>query len=437
MSTSAPKAEPPAITRIFEQPSGRSVATLGLRLVEWLAVPAAQATDTAADTLRHRFLVMTGLLMSGGGVMWGTLALAIGAPQASLIPFSYVVLTALNLLWLRLHRSFRRTRVVQLSASLVLPFCFQCALGGFEASGAMMLWGLLALVGALTFLERRGSLVWLVLYLSLLTVSGWMETTGALTPVTQDERVQAFSLVLNIAVISSIVFVVTSYFVRSRESMAQNLAAKSMQYEDLLYRTLPPAIVDRLRHGETAIADAAETAAVLFVDIVGFSSWARHAPPLAVVTALGDFFRAVDELTLLHGMEKIKTIGDAYMAVCGVPQPSSAPSEHAAQLALAILEISGQFSTPDGQPLVVRIGMDEGPLAAGVISQHKLVYDVWGATVNFAARLESTAAPGTIHVSARVRDSLGSRFVFEAVGPVDLKGIGTTATWQLRGPQPR
>lgn len=404
-----------------------------MRAVAWLAAPAAQGSDSAADTLRQRFLVMTGLLMSGGGLMWGGLSLAIGAPAASLIPFAYVALTALNLLWLRIHRSFRRTRVVQLTASLILPFCFQCALGGFEASGAMVLWGMLALVGALTFLENRGSLTWLVLYLALLVASGWMETTGALVPVTHDERIQALALVLNIAVISSIIFVLTSYFVRSRESMAQTLAVKSQQYEELLYRTLPPAIVDRLRQGETAIADATETAAVLFVDIVGFTGWAQRASPMAVVTALGEYFRALDELTLAHGMEKIKTIGDAYMAVCGVPQPNDDPSDRAAQLALAILEATRQFSSPDGQPLQVRIGIDVGALAAGIISEHKLVYDVWGATVNCAARLEATAAPGTIHVSERVRNGLGTRYVFAQVGPTDLKGIGTTATWQLCG----
>jgi class 3 adenylate cyclase len=172
---------------------------------------------------------------------------------------------------------------------------------------------------------------------------------------------------------------------------------------------------------------------VLFADLVDFTRRSRDTTPERVVEVLDDLFSALDALAERHGLEKIKTVGDAYMAVGGLPEPRPDHARAVADMALAVREEVPRHLDPDGQPLAVRVGIDSGPVVAGVIGRRKFSYDLWGDTVNVASRMESTGVPGCIQVTDRVYRRLRDGYRFERRGPVEVKGEGELVTWFLVG----
>lgn len=206
----------------------------------------------------------------------------------------------------------------------------------------------------------------------------------------------------------------------------------------LLRNILPETIIDRLKMREPGIEDGriAERyaeATVLFADLVGFTERAAHMDPDELIVTLDEVFGRWDRLADRLGLEKIKTIGDAYMAVAGVPEARTDHVEAAADMALAIRDGLSELRWPTGSPIAVRIGLACGPVVAGVIGHRKFAYDIWGDTVNAASRLESAAAPGSIQVSDAVHDRLCGNYAFRGPYVVDLKGKGLTTAHSLLG----
>ena len=207
------------------------------------------------------------------------------------------------------------------------------------------------------------------------------------------------------------------------------LAVEKTRSHALLLNVLPEPIIERLDRGEQLIADRYEDVAVVFSDLVGFTEISSRLEVSALVSSLNGLFSAFDAACAELGVEKIKTIGDAYMAAAGLPGTSPDPVRAAADLALAM-----QAAVRDaGDPWQVRIGIHTGPVVAGVIGTSKFVYDLWGDAVNTASRLESTAPSGGIQVSAAVARALGDAYDLEPRGAVELKGKGSTETFLLTG----
>ncbi len=201
--------------------------------------------------------------------------------------------------------------------------------------------------------------------------------------------------------------------------------------EKLLLNVLPAPIAQRLRAGEKVIADRHEDLSLLFADIVGFTQLSAGLPPERVIDLLDDLFRHLDDLVDEYELEKIKTIGDAYMVVGGLPPRTD---DHLARVAAMALDLNDILERrADAHAMRMRIGLHAGPAVAGVIGARKFIYDVWGDTVNTASRLESFGVPDRIQVTDVVQERLADRFVFEPRGTVDLKGMGPTHTWFLRG----
>ncbi len=216
---------------------------------------------------------------------------------------------------------------------------------------------------------------------------------------------------------------------RRREFVQQRtIAEERAKSERLLANMLPQQIAERLKQRPQAIADGFEAVSVLFADIVGFTPLSATMQPQALVELLNRVFSRFDELARVHGLEKIKTIGDAYMAVAGLPAPREDHARAAAEMALAMRDEIGRVS--DGK-LALRIGLHAGSVVAGVIGVSKYSYDLWGDTVNTASRMESHGAPGAIHVSAEFRAFAGDGFVWEERGAVDIKGKGPMHTFWL------
>jgi class 3 adenylate cyclase len=209
------------------------------------------------------------------------------------------------------------------------------------------------------------------------------------------------------------------------------LQVEQERSERLLLNVLPAPIADRLKNSEDVIADAYPDATVMFADLVDFTVRSQAVRPRRMVKALDDLFSTFDALARRHGLEKIKTIGDAYMAAAGVPSPRPDHAEAVARMAIDIRDhVEGHFD-PDGNPLAIRIGIDSGPVVAGVIGKSKFIYDLWGDTVNTASRMESHGVPGRIQVTERTKKRLGSRFRFERRGPIQIKGKGEMVTYFL------
>src|SRR5512132_2903679 len=201
----------------------------------------------------------------------------------------------------------------------------------------------------------------------------------------------------------------------------------------LLLTVLPAPIATRLEEQEDVIADGFPEVTVLFADLVDFTRRSQRSSPQQVVQVLDELFTAFDQLTKRHGLEKIKTIGDAYMVAGGLPEPRPDHAEAIAEMALAMQAEVTRRADPSGQPLQVRIGIDTGPVVAGVIGTDKFSYDLWGDTVNTASRMESTGVPGCIQVTARTYQRLGDGYRFQRRGPIQVRGMGEMVTYFLLG----
>jgi adenylate cyclase len=222
---------------------------------------------------------------------------------------------------------------------------------------------------------------------------------------------------------------------REQEFMSrQALAEEERKSEHLLLNILPEPVAARLKENEETIADGFSDVTILFADIVGFTRMSARMPPEAVVAMLNEVFSLFDQLTDRHGLEKVKTIGDAYMAVGGVPKPRPDHLQAVADLALDMREAVEHLPPRDGERLQIRIGINTGPVVAGVIGRRKFAYDLWGDTVNTAARMESSGVPGQIQVTREVYMGLRERYVFEERGPVAIEGKGDMTTYLLVGP---
>jgi adenylate cyclase len=213
----------------------------------------------------------------------------------------------------------------------------------------------------------------------------------------------------------------------------QLLQVEKEKSERLLLNILPKAMAERLKQGQRTIAARYESVTVLFADIVDFTALASRSDPEVLVSLLNDLFSRFDRLTDQHGLEKIKTIGDSYFAAGGLPEPRPDHAEAAARMALDMLAAVAEFNDELGTNVSVRIGLNTGSVVAGVIGRKKFTYDLWGAAVNLASRMESTGVPNGIHVSTSTRELLVGKFNLTERGTVVCKGVGEVRTYMLEG----
>jgi class 3 adenylate cyclase len=231
---------------------------------------------------------------------------------------------------------------------------------------------------------------------------------------------------LNVLGVTTTAYVLLQYFVRDR-------AKEQAKSEALLLNVLPAPVAARLKREEGVIADSHAAVTVLFADIVGFTPLAERLPPPQVVGLLDRVFARWDTLALSHGVEKIKTIGDAYMVAAGIPLPRDDHVEVIAEMALAMRPEAERCAAETGLPFEVRIGMDTGPVVAGVIGRAKFSYDLWGDTVNTASRMELHAPPRAIQVTQRVYERLRHAYDLRPRGTIHVKGKGPMDVYLLIG----
>jgi class 3 adenylate cyclase len=386
-------------------------------LVERLASLGAVEGDTEDERIRKGTLTISTALVGVLTPIWVVTYLALRLPLPASIPLAYLVIAAFSLAAFARTKRYRLFRMTQLVLMLALPFALQWSLGGFVASSGVCLWALLSPMGALVFAGTREAVPWFVAYLGLLAVSTGLEPF--LDPATIPGWVQVAFFAGNVAGVSLTAYLLLQYFVREREREHE-------RSERLLLNVLPAPVARRLKRQEQVIADRFEEATVLFADLVGFTPLAADLPPERLVEVLDEVFSSFDVLAEERGLEKIKTIGDAYMVAGGVPTPREDHREAVLDMAFEMLEV-----VRDREGLELRIGVDSGPVVAGVIGRRKFIYDLWGDTVNTASRMESHGIPGRIQVTERVARTLDTRFRAEPRGYVDVKGKGSMPVFLL------
>jgi adenylate cyclase len=383
-------------------------------------------SDSEEVRLRKAVLVLSSTLMASLACAWVVTYAVLGLWVSAAIPFAYQLASAASIYTFARTRRYRLFRRSQLWMSLLLPFALQWSLGGFGTSSAIALWAFTSPLGALLFVGARQAIPWFAGFAALVCVSAAIDPALAAGAPNIANGVVLTFFVLNILGVTTTAYVLLQFFVRGREQAM----AKS---ERLLLNVLPEPVAARLKEEEGIIADASPEVTVLFADIVGFTSLAERLSPSEVVALLDRVFASWDALAASHGVEKIKTIGDAYMVAAGIPLPRADHAEAIAEMALAMRPDAMRCAAENGTPLEIRIGIDTGPVVAGVIGRAKFIYDLWGDTVNTASRMESHAEPGAIQVTERAYERLRDRYDLRRRGTIEVKGKGPMRTYLLVG----
>jgi class 3 adenylate cyclase len=237
-------------------------------------------------------------------------------------------------------------------------------------------------------------------------------------------------LALNVIATGAVAFTVLASFANQRNAALEALRAEQERSEALIRNVLPSAIAERLKTGES-IADHMESATIVFADVVDFTPLSARLTPAEVVGTLDHLFSHFDTLVERHGLEKIKTIGDAYMAAAGVPDPCADHAQRAALLALDMRAAVATSTIAGRQGIELRIGINSGPVTAGVIGTKRFLYDLWGDAVNTASRMESNGTPGEIQITRTTYELVKDGFECRARGTIQVKGKGEMETWYL------
>jgi len=350
--------------------------------------------------------------------------LSLNRPLTAAVELAFLVIAAVLLLHLFVTKSGRLFLPATLFLGFLNPILIMWSLGGFAQGGAAILWSFSIPLAALVFWGIRPALLWSVACAVALLASGLLEDTlsSMVEPLPLVEQTTLFVFVLASA--SVVNLAVLLYFVRQR-----NVALD--RSESLLRNILPAAIADRLKVRQTDVADRYDAASVLFVDIVDFTAFAERTPAERVVSLLSRAFAALDDLADRHGVEKIKTLGDGYLAVAGVPIARSDHAAAAADMALDVVPALRDALAADWPELQVRVGIASGALVAGVIGRRRFSYDIWGDTVNTASRMASIAEPGAVVVTAETAALVAGGFRVEPMPDVDVKGKGTLRPYRL------
>ncbi|MGE5945282.1 MAG: adenylate/guanylate cyclase domain-containing protein [Betaproteobacteria bacterium] len=413
-------------------------------LLRMLGTSGFRAEDDPETRLKKTLLVFATGLVSLGSMVWLLLYWQMGPQFSSTAPLLFQLLLVANLVFFLKSGNFDFFRFSQLALFLFAPFAMQWTIGNFITASGLSLWGLLAPIGAVLIFGVRDSAAWFFAYIFLTALSGFFDyyladsaiSSAAKVPV----RVSVFFFALNFAAVSTIVYLLLRYSTQEKaraqaelEETHRLLVGEQERSERLLLNILPGPVAERLKNDKQTIADGFADVTVMFVDIVNFTRLAEGMTPQQVFAMLNRIFSAFDELAEQYGLEKIKTIGDAYMVAGGLNNEESDYTRAMANLALAMRELLRTDSLVNSLNLEVRIGIGTGPVVAGVVGKKKFIYDLWGDTVNLASRITGEGGPGMIQADETTWRRLAGAFEFSGPQVVHLKGKGNTPIYRLEG----
>lgn len=395
-----------------------------MRVPEWLSRAVSFADEPGDDDetrVRKRVGVVAGCLTIVSPLLLPS--------QTGFSTISLLLSTALaafsigNLVVLARTRQFDRYVIALVAAGAVFVPVVTVIGGGLTGPTAGLVWAFLAPAYAIMALGPKRAVPWFVLFLVSLAVLAVVDPWARNTFGPGNYQTVLIGTVMNAALPLSIVFLLLRWTDgRRRDAEARSHA--------LLTNVLPAAIAARLRQGEERIAEAYPETTVLFADLVGFTPWANRTDPATIVELLDDLFTRYDALVDAAGVEKVKTVGDAYMAVAGAPQPRDDHAAVALEVARQMLHTLATWREDRGVEMETRIGLASGPVVAGVIGRRRLLFDLWGDTVNTASRMQSHGVPGRIQLAEATRLRLPN--VEAEARDVEVKGLGTLRAYLVR-----
>jgi adenylate cyclase len=402
------------------------------RVLTYLARIGADPQDDAETRADKALLVLISVLILPVALLWAGLYLAFGSP-VGWVPLAYFAVLLAAIVVFSRTRDFDKLLHTGQVAILLAPTLSMIPLGGFLGSGGVGLWGILAPLAALVFSDARSAARWYVAYVVVFLGSGVAgELVGAVSPAVP-RWFTSTMLALNVTVGGTIVFTLLAVFARQRGDALAALREEQAKAENLLLNILPRSIAEKLKVETRTIADHFSSASILFADVVDFTPLSERLPPTKVVALLDHLFSHFDVLADHYGLEKIKTIGDCYMVAAGVPSPRP---DHAQALGLMALDMQAAMCSVDEIArlgLKLRVGINSGPVVAGVIGRKRFLYDLWGDAVNTASRMESHGTSGRIQITRTTKEMLEDEFVCEPRGTIPVKGKGEVEVWYLVG----
>ena len=402
-------------------------------------------SDSEEVRLQKSLLIFATGLISFASMLWLFIYWQLGPRFSSTIPFVFQLLLVGNLVAFLRWRKFELFRLTQLSLFLFTPFVAQWSMGNFISASGVSLWALLAPIGAVLIVGPREALAWFIAYLVLTALSGFFDfyLADAALPYQVPTRISVFFFALNFAAVSSIVFLLLRFATTEKhkiqahlEEAHQLLQEEQARSERLLLNILPGPIAERLKSSNQTIADGFSDVSVMFVDIVNFTRIAEGLKPQEVFTMLNRIFSSFDELAETYGLEKIKTIGDAYMVAGGLNDACHDYTAALVDMALDMRDLLQRDFHVNSRHLEVRIGIGSGPVVAGVVGKKKFIYDLWGDTVNIASRITGEGPPGMVQIDERSYLRLRDRFDFLSPETVHLKGKGNMTVYRVVGRKP-
>jgi guanylate cyclase len=408
--------------------------------LDWIAKTVDRLGRIGADPqddedLRQKkaLLVLLAVLILPVSVVWGSLYLGLGSP-VGVVPFVYFAVSLGSLVVFARNRNFDLLLNTQLLDIMLTTTAGQMLVGGFLPSGGVGLWGILAPLGALVFLDVRRAVRWFAAFVVIFVITG---LAGEMLFPDADlpSWFTSTMLALNIIGAGSVAFALLASFAQQRNAALTALRAEQEKSETLLMNILPSAIAERLKATTQMIADHFDATTILFADVVDFTPLSERLPPAEVVGMLDQLFSRFDELVERHELEKVKTVGDCYMAAAGVPNPRPDHARMAALLALDMRDAVATSAVAAWPGLEVRIGINSGPVVGGVIGRKRFLYDLWGDAVNTASRMESHGTSGEIQMTRATYELLKGEFVCTLRGTIPIKGKGQMETWYLVGPR--
>jgi adenylate cyclase len=405
-----------------------------------------RADDSPEEQLNKALLVFATGLVSVASTLWLAIYWSLGPQLSATLPFAFQILLAGNLLVYLKTGNFNFFRIAQLGLFLFFPFVAQWSIGNFITASGLILWGLLAPIGAILCFGVRESIAWFFAYVFLVALTGFFDYYLAdAVPLSAATRIpirtSVFFFALNFVAISSMVYLLLRFSIQEKQKIESKLAEahRLLQIEQdrserLLLNILPGPIAERLKNSNQTIADGFADVTVMFADIVNFTQVASGMTPSQVFAMLNRIFSVWDELAEKYGIEKIKTIGDAYMVAGGLNDAREDYSAAIADLALEMRDLLHRDFNVNDRHLDVRIGIGTGPVVAGVVGKKKFIYDLWGDTVNIASRITTEGTPGMVQVDTTTYLRLRSRYDFHEPQTLYLKGKGDTVVYRLIGP---
>jgi adenylate cyclase len=414
------------------------------RFLERLRTAGINPQDSDEERLNKSLLMFATGLVCVASMLWLVIYWSLGPKLSATLPFAFQVLLALNLVLYIRFGNFGLFRVTQLALFLFFPFVVQWSIGNFITSSGIALWGLLAPVGAILVIGVRESLAWFVAYIFFIALSGFFDyylvDFQSAQPQAIPLKTSMIFFALNFAAVSAIVFLLLRFSIQEKQKAQAKLqeAHELLQVEQerserLLLNILPGPIAERLKSSNQTIADGFADVTVMFADIVNFTQVAEGLSPNQVFSMLNRIFSSFDELAERFGLEKIKTIGDAYMVAGGLDKESEDYCAAIADMAQAMRDTLQRDFAVNSRHLEIRVGIGTGPVVAGVVGKKKFIYDLWGDTVNIASRITSEGGPGMIQVDATTFRRLRNQFDFDPPQTLHLKGKGNTSVYRLIG----